>query len=134
MQLGSGILLDRLAVRILLAMALFLHTVLLLLAPHLTSVTLAMGFGVIMGAANGLQMTIGSVVWAMYFGRRYLGSIAGATAAISVASSAAGPMLFGIARDMLGSYTLVLTVSAGLPLLMGVANLCFGQRPQRPQA
>ncbi len=133
-QLGSGMLLDRVAVRILLAIALFLHTVILLLAPHLTSVVLAMGFGVIMGAANGLQMTIGSVVWAMYFGRRYLGSIAGATAAISVASSAGGPMLFGIARDMLGSYTLVVTVSAGLPLLMGVANLCFGQRPQRPQA
>lgn len=128
-QLGSGVLVDRIAVRVLLAAALFLHAVILLLAPHLHSIEMALGFGVVMGVASGLQMTIGGVVWAMYFGRRHLGSIAGAMATISVAASALGPMLFGIARDLMGNYTLVLTISAALPLGLSVVNLFFGQPP-----
>ena len=130
-QLGSGILVDRFPVRILLAVALFLHTVMLLLAPNLYSVEMALGFGIIMGTASGLQTTVSSVIWAMYFGRRYFGSIAGTTATISVAASALGPMLFGVTRDALGSYTFVLLASAVLPLGFGVANLFFGQWPRR---
>ena len=129
-HLGSGALLDRIAARLLLAVALWLHVVLLLMAPHLHSVQMALGFGVVMGTASGLQMTIGNVIWAVYFGRRHLGSIAGATATISVAASALGPMLFGIARDFFGSYTLVLVVSAALPLVLGLAQLLWGQPPR----
>jgi MFS family permease len=132
-QLGSGVLIDRIAVRILLAAALFLHAIILLMAPHLHSIEMAWGFGVIMGTASGLQMTIGGVVWAMYFGRRHLGSIAGLTATISVAASALGPMLFGIARDVLGSYTFVSMVSAALPLGLGMVNLLCGRPPDRRQ-
>lgn len=130
-QLGSGVLVDRIAMRILLAAALFLHAIILLMAPHLHTIEMAIGFGIIMGAASGMQMTVGGVVWAMYFGRRHLGSIAGAMATMSVAASALGPMLFGIARDLVGSYTLVLTLSAALPVGLGVVNLFFG-RPSNP--
>jgi MFS family permease len=131
-QMGSGMLLDHFPSRVLLAMSLFLHTLLLPMAPYLRSMEMALGFGVIMGTASGLQMTIGNTIWAMYFGRRHLGSITGATATISVASSAIGPMLFGIARDIWGSYTFVLLVSAALPFVLGIAILYLGQRPQRP--
>jgi MFS family permease len=131
-QMGSGMLLDHFPSRVLLAMSLFLHTLLLAMAPYLRSMEMALGFGVIMGTASGLQMTIGNTIWAMYFGRRHLGSITGATATISVASSAIGPMLFGIARDIWGSYTFVLLVSAALPFVLGIAILYLGQRPQRP--
>ncbi len=128
-QLGSGALIDRIAVRILLAAALLLHAIILLMAPHLHSIEMAWGFGVVMGTASGLQMTIGGVVWAMYFGRRHLGSIAGATATVSVAASALGPMLFGVARDFLGSYTFVSMVSAALPCGLAVVILLGGQPP-----
>lgn len=131
-QLGSGMLLDRFPARFLLAMSLFLHAVLLAMAPYLRSIEMALGFGVIMGMASGLQQTIGNSIWAMYFGRQHLGSITGATTTISVASSAMGPMLFGIARDLWGSYTFILLISATLPLILGIAILCFAKRPQRP--
>ncbi len=130
-QLASGLLIDRVAARILLALALFLHAVLLVGAPFLVSVELALVFGVVMGIAGGLQMTIGSAVWAMYFGRRHLGSIAGTTATITVAASALGPMLFGVARDWMGTYTTVLIISAALPLGLGLANLIFARPPVR---
>ncbi|WP_089936636.1 MFS transporter [Candidatus Entotheonella palauensis] len=130
-QLGSGMLVDRFPSRVLLAMSLFLHALLLAIAPYLRSIEMALAFGVIMGAASGLQQTIGNSIWAMYFGRQHLGSITGATTTISVASSAVGPMLFGIARDVWGSYTFVLLTSATLPLALGIAILCLGQRPRR---
>ncbi len=133
-QLGSGMLVDRFPARALLAMSLFLHALLLAMAPYLRSVEMALCFGVIMGAASGLQQTIGNSIWAMYFGRRHLGSITGATTTISVASSAIGPMLFGIARDVWGSYTLILLTSATLPFVLGIAILWLGQPPQRPPA
>ncbi|PON16702.1 hypothetical protein C2W62_17020 [Candidatus Entotheonella serta] len=99
-QLGSGMLVDRFPARVLLAMSLFLHVLLLAIAPYLRSIEMALAFGVIMGTASGLQQTLGNSIWAMYFGRQHLGSITGATTTISVASSAMGPMLFGIARDV----------------------------------
>ncbi len=112
-QLGSGMLIDRFPVRVLLAMSLFLHATLLAIAPYLRSIEMALGFGVIMGTASGLQQTIGNSIWAMYFGRRHLGSITGATTTISVASSAMGPMLFGIARDVWGGGLYVRLVDLG---------------------
>ncbi len=133
-QLGSGVLVDRFPAQVLLAMSLFLHALLLAIAPYLRSVEMALAFGVIMGTASGLQQTIGNSIWAMYFSRRHLGSITGATTTISVASSAMGPMLFGIARDLWGSYTFILLTSATLPLALGIAILCLGQRPKRPSA
>ena len=131
-QLGSGLLLDRFPARVLLAVSLFLHALLLATAPYLRSVELAIGFGVMMGMAGGLQQTIGNAIWAMYFGRRHLGSITGVTTTISVAASAIGPMLFGIARDVWGSYTGVLLISAVLPIVLGAAILGpWAGRPTR---
>jgi sugar phosphate permease len=130
-QLGSGVLVDRVPARLLLAIALGLHAVLLVGAPYLRTVELALAFGVLMGAAGGLQQTIASTIWAMYFGRRHLGSISGATATISVASSALGPMVFGIARDFWGSYTLVLRISAVLPLVLAAVVMVRGRPPRR---
>lgn len=130
-QLGSGVLVDRVPARFLLAIALGLHAVLLVGALYLRTVELALAFGVLMGAAGGLQQTIASTIWAMYFGRRHLGGISGATATISVASSALGPMVFGIARDFWGSYTLVLQVSSVLPLVLAVLVTVMGRPPRR---
>jgi hypothetical protein len=43
------------------------------------------------------------VVWANYFGRRYLGSIGSITMAASVIGSALGPIPFGWAYETFGS-------------------------------
>ncbi len=130
-QLGGGILIDRIPVRILLASALFLQTLALIMAPFLRSVELAYAYGLLMGVRGGLQMIVGNVVWAKYFGRLHLGSITGLTATLLVGSSALGPMPFGIARDLLGSYTLILTGLAVLPFTLAVAILLLAKPPRR---
>jgi len=129
MQLAGGFLIDRMPVRFLLAVALFLQALALVMAPFLTTPELAYSYGVVMGMLNGLQMIVGSVVWAKYYGRRHLGAITGVVSTIGVASSALGPMPFGIARDLMGSYTTILVAFAALPFLLGVASLFYGKPP-----
>ena len=74
--------------------------------------------------------TVMSVIWAKYFGRRHLGSITGISYTVLTVASALGPMPMGIARDLLGSYNLVLNVSAVFPLLLGVITL-FAREPTK---
>lgn len=117
---GSGILVDRVPVRILLGSGLFFQALSLLMARSLSGTTFALVFGVVLGVSSGLIRILGSVVWAMYFGRRHLGSITGFTTMITIAGSALGPMPLGIIRDLLGSYNLALIISAFIPILLGI--------------
>ena len=129
-NLGGGLLVDRLPPRLLIAIALFAQTISLLMAQYLQSTTLAFAYGIILGSTIGLMGAIHSVVWASYFGRRHLGSITGVTTTILIVGAALGPMPLGIARDILGSYNVALTLCAIVPLLLGVANLFYG-KPQK---
>lgn len=129
-NLVGGYLIDRISPRFLLATALFLQAICLVMAPYLTGVEVAFLYGVILGATSGITRIVGSVVWADYFGRRNLGSIMGLATPIGVAGSAFGPLLFGVGRDLMGSYNIVLILSAIIPLLLGVAAL-FLRKPQK---
>lgn len=129
MQLAGGLLIDRMPVRFLLAVALVLQALALVMAPFLFTPQLAYGYGMVTGTVGGLQLIVGSVVWAKYFGRQHLGAITGVVSTILVASSALGPMPFGIARDLMGSYTTILIAFAALPFLLGVASLFYGRPP-----
>ena len=129
-NLSSGILVDRIPVRLMMAVALLLQASVLIMALFLQSVQLAILYGIIVGTMSGLMRTVSSVVWANYFGRLHLGSITGVSVTVSIAASALGPMPFGIARDVLGSYNFALTVSAILPFLLGILSLFF-DKPQR---
>lgn len=120
---GSGLLVDRVPVRILLAIGLFFQALSLLMARSLSGIALALLFGVVLGISSGLIRILGSVVWAMYFGRHHLGSITGFTSMITIIGSAMGPMPLGIGRDLLGSYNPALIISAAIPLLLGILGL-----------
>lgn len=133
-RIASGVLVDRIPARFLLCAALVGQSTSLVMAPRLQGTATALLYGVVLGITGSLQMTVSSVVWARYFGRRHLGSIIGVAFLTSVAGSALGPMPMGIARDLLGSYTLALTVSAALPLALAVVAV-FARRPhKRPEA
>jgi MFS family permease len=121
--LGSGILVDRIPIRFLLAGALLIQAGTLLMAQSLSSVAMALAYGVALGILFGMMRIISSVVWPTYYGRRYLGSITGLTSTIMIAGSALGPMPMGIARDLLGSYNLALTLLAAIPLVLSVGTL-----------
>jgi cyanate permease len=100
------------------------------MAPRLQGTTSALAYGVVLGLAISLQMTVENVVWAQYFGRRHLGSITGVARLVGNAGSALGPMPMGIARDVFGSYTWTLTLAAVLPLALAVLVL-FSRRPSK---
>ena len=127
---ASGLLVDRVPVRILLAVGLFFQALSLLMARSLSGITLVLIFGIVLGISSGLIRILGSVVWAMYFGRHHLGSITGFTTMITITGSAMGPMPLGIGRDLLGSYNLALMISAAIPLLLGIVGL-FLDNPAR---
>lgn len=69
-------------------------------------------FAVAWGAAQGLMNIPLSIVWPNYFGRQHLGSIQSITTAATVVGSALGPIAFGLAYDQLGSYRMILIISA----------------------
>jgi hypothetical protein len=129
-QLGGGLLMDRAPVRLLLAVSLFLQAAVLILAPSLSSVEMALAFGLLSGIRGGLMLIVHNVVWAKYFGRLYLGSITGVVATVLVASSALGPMPFGIARDIMGSYRGILIGLATVPFALGWCTLFLAKPPK----
>lgn len=129
-NLGGGFFIDRIAPRYLLAFALFLQAICLWMVQYVTGVEIAFLYGIVLGATSGLSRIVGSVVWATYFGRRHLGSISGLATPISVAGTAFGPLLFGVGRDVMGTYNTVLIISAVGPLLLGIAVL-FLRKPQK---
>jgi sugar phosphate permease len=129
-NLGSGLLVDRMPVRFLLSGALFIQASALIMAQSLNSVPMALAYGAALGVLFGMIRTLSSVIWPTYYGRRYLGSITGVTTTISVAGSALGPLPMGVARDMLGSYNLALTILAVIPLTLSVVAL-FMKRPTK---
>jgi len=126
----AGVLVDRVSARYMLFAALLGQATSLVMAPRLQGVPSALGYGAVLGFTSALQMTVGSVVWAKYFGRRHLGSITGAASVITIGGSALGPMPMGIARDLLGSYTVALTAAAALPLALGIVAL-FARQPRK---
>jgi sugar phosphate permease len=132
MHLGGGVLVDRMPIRVILTISLLLQTLALIMAPYLRSVELAWAFGLVMGIRGGFGMVVSNVIWAKFYGRLHLGSITGVTTTLMVASSALGPMPFGVARDIMGSYTAVLIGFAGLPSILAVAALLYCKPPTRP--
>jgi MFS family permease len=60
------------------------------------------------GLAVGIQGVALSVIWPNYYGRKYLGSIRGASTVFMVLGSALGPLPFGISYDLTGGYNIVI--------------------------
>ena len=130
-QLGGGFLIDRIPIRLVLGVSLLMLAGVMITVPRISTVEIALAIGVVMGIRTGLQGLVSGVVWAKFFGRRYLGAITGVTSTIGVASSALGPMPFGVARDWMGSYTFVLTWLSVIPLVLALLNFVFSKPPVR---
>ena len=126
----SGILLDRVSVRRLLATALTCLFLAMMVVQSLQAIWLVGLYGILLGTTFGLMHIINSVSWAKYYGRRHLGSITGLTTTFVIIGSALGPMPFGIGRDQLGSYDTVLSIFAIVPLFLAILTLFTG-RPKK---
>ncbi len=131
-QLLGGLLIGRVSIRLLLAVSLGMMSLVLVLAPSLSSLEMAYFFGFCMGVQGGLEMIVSSVVFANFFGRRHLGSIAGFASTLLVGASALGPMPIGVARDLMGGYAAVLSTFAIVPFVLAIACLLFCRVPGAP--
>ncbi|MDD2458057.1 MAG: MFS transporter [Eubacteriales bacterium] len=87
----------------------------------------AVVFTLLLGSAMGLQTVWGGLVWPNYFGTRYLGSIRSLAMSATVLGSAFGPIPFGFAYDLTGSYNIALT---GMIVLSGFGILVAAGSPR----
>lgn len=121
--LGAGMLADRVRHRWLIVGAMLMLAVGLAWGTWVTPGWSAIAFGALIGSAGGSIRAVEAATFPRYFGTRHIGSIRGMVASLSVASTAFGPLLFAMARDVTGGYGTVLLASAPLSLVVAVAAL-----------
>lgn len=119
----TGVLLEKIKVRYMLAVVFIGEIASLLLLQRADGLAAAILFGVIWGTSMGIERIVMAVVWPNYFGRKHIGSISGISMAMIVTGSALGPLPFGIAFDYFGSYTEILWAVMIFPVLGMVAAL-----------
>lgn len=127
-NLLSGVLLDRLPYRLVLAAGMGLFSLVLLLAGRVATPSVALIYGGALGMTFGITQAISASVYAKHFGRRHLGSIKGTVQTVGVAGAALGPLWFAFGLDLFGSYRPVLLISMLLPLLL-IALIPFVRPP-----
>ncbi len=125
-----GRLLDRLRTRTVFAGGLLLLSCSLAALAAASDTLSSVFFGILFGAANAGSHNLLAYIWPRFFGRRHLGSIQGASQMVSVLGASVGPIPFGLAWDLYGSYTGALFAFALLPLLCAVA-VWFIREPDR---
>jgi nitrate/nitrite transporter NarK len=122
---------DRFAARFVLA-----TSMLLLMAAMLGVVLVepgwtAVGYGVLVGAAGASARALEAASFPKLFGLAHLGSIRGVVTALSVGSTAFGPLALALGRDLTGSYELVLRLLLVIPVAVIVLGI-LAPVPTRP--
>ena len=74
----------------------------------------------VLGLGWGGMIPLQEVIWASFFGRKFLGSIRGAAMPFALALSALAPWLVAIYRDTMGTYDGALLAVATLNVVSGV--------------
>ncbi len=106
-----------------------LAIVLLMVTRHTGTLFLYAG---IYGIFMGFEFISNAVVWPNYFGKEHLGSIRGSAMTAMVIGSALGPLPFGLAFDLTGSFSLILGLTLIFPLLAMLASY-LAPRPVHPR-
>ncbi|MEU3228177.1 MFS transporter [Streptomyces sp. NPDC006976] len=127
----AGALIDRLPPKpiLLAAMAVLASAVLgaRLVEPGWTVI----GYGLLLGASNGLLRAVEAATYPRYFGTAHLGAIRGTAHTITVAASAFGPLAISWGHDLAGHYDTALLVLAALPPAAALAVVLT--RAPRPE-
>jgi MFS family permease len=75
---------------------------------------------VLLGLGWGGMIPLQEVIWAAYFGRRYLGAVRSAALPFALLLGAGAPLAVSYYQDVTGTYTGALIVVAGLNVLSGL--------------
>ena len=125
----AGFMADKIPNRYLLAASQLMIAGTILWIFTISSTWQALAYGAMMGLTIGFFSNINTVIWANYFGRRWLGSIRGVAAMCMVTTAALGPLPFGYLFDTTGSYSLAILISLSLPIICSIT--AFLAKPPR---
>jgi MFS family permease len=119
-NLGMGWLNTRINPRIAMSFALFGMVLALVCLLYSANPVPAVLYGMFRGGSNGAMNIAVDLSWPAWYGRRHLASLRSFGMAASLFGSAIGPLPFGIAADVLGSYPPAIIGMMFVPLVMGV--------------
>ena len=126
-RIGFGILSDLVPIRYVVTVIMFGSAVGVLLLLWSANAALLYAFAVVYGLFRGAYVMMTTLVWANYYGRKFLGSINGIVLPFNLVSHAGGPLLAGLLFDLKGDYTLALQVFVACYVLAGVLALLAKQ-------
>jgi len=126
-----GSMVDRFSSRWVLAVSMAMLAGGMVMVPIVTPGLLAVVYGMIIGSAGSAARTLEAASFPKLFGLAHIGSIRGVVTALSVASTAFGPLALSLGRDITGSYIQVLFLLLILPLGVTVLGL-IAKVPNRP--
>ena len=124
--LAAGFVVERLAVRFVgaISCALFCASLSLMIVGQAWP-PLLFASVMLFGAAIGFNMVVSGVIWAQYFGWRFVGTIRGVVLPITVLAGGLGAPIAGALRDVAGTYRsswiIVLTLCAVSAVLLSSA-------------
>ncbi len=119
--LAVGVLNDRLSPRLTLGGAMLMMALTLVALLFAANPVIAIAYGALRGASNGVIGIAIDVAWPTYYGRAHLGSIRGFGMAASLFGSAIGPLPFGLATQLFGGYPPTIVALTVLPILVAMA-------------
>jgi len=103
----AGMVVDRFSPRMVVIAAMIIRAVSIFILIYTTTLLEAYISGALGGFSEGAQSTVLVVLLVSYFGRSNVGGIYGLNRALTVVGFSAGPMIAGIAYDLVGSYFVV---------------------------
>jgi MFS family permease len=118
---AAGALAGRTSLRTVLIVALVVLAVGLAALAHVTTVAQVMAQAVAMGIAGGFIMVVFFAFWGRAYGRTHLGRIQGAAQALTVVSSAVGPLFLAMWSEATGSYAFAFYVLAVVVTVLAIA-------------
>lgn len=128
--LGVGILVDRFSPRWLTSASMLTLAAGLLWGTVVSPGWSALGYGAAIGAAGGAIRSLEAASFPRVFGTAHIGSIRGVVTAISVGSTAFGPVLFALVRAGTGAFTDALLWTSLLPLAVAAVAVLVRPPPR----
>jgi MFS family permease len=116
-----GVIVDRVAPRLLVAASMTSIASALVLAQVARPGWSAIAFGIAVGAGGGSIRTLEAAAFPRYFGVAHVGAIRGLVMSVSVGGTAFGPLLLALGFERFGSYGPALSMLLVLPLVVAVA-------------
>ncbi|WP_241080577.1 MFS transporter [Natranaerofaba carboxydovora] len=116
----AGFVYDRISPNYVKGMNFFIFLITILILIYFDSYNILIIYSILHGLFNAFNLVGIGVLWPYYFGREHLGSIRGMATTAVVLGSALGPLPFGMAYDLFGSYNEILLLTMLFPLIAGV--------------